>query len=291
MESGYEVREGILHTPTGLEVHFTDYRPSDDRGKVPLLCLPGYWRNARDYAELARRLATQRRVVAPDMRGRGRSDRATDPADYHFDRLVEDCWRLLDQLGVERVVVLGVTLGVLMAMEMACQAPGRIAGAIFNDAGPEGGAATSQRLAGFSTGDMLSLEEAVERVRMQNVALYPGFGESDWIRMMKLAYREAAPGVWTRDMDERTGIETKRFKADRPTFWKEFERLAQKPVTLLRGELSDYVPAEVAARMAAVSKHVRIVPVPDRGHPPQLDEPASLAAIDDLLARVDAAGS
>ena len=57
-------------------------------------------------------------------------------------------------------------------------------------------------------------------------------------------------------------------------------------MTILRGELSDLLSAEVADRMARELDDVELVTVPRVGHAPSFDEPESLAALDRLLARV-----
>ena len=55
----------------GLKLHNRDYAGRDYR--PPVLCLPGLTRNARDFAEVAERLAGEWRVICPDLRGRGDS--------------------------------------------------------------------------------------------------------------------------------------------------------------------------------------------------------------------------
>ena len=64
------------------------------------------------------------------------------------------------------------------------------------------------------------------------------------------------------------------------------QALDGRPVTILRGELSDLLSAEVAARMATAISDVELVTVPRVGHTPSFDEPESLAALDRLLDRV-----
>ena len=60
----------------GLRLHYRDYGDTLSPD-LPVLCLTGLTRNARDYHGIAVRLAETRRVVCPDYRGRGRS--AYDP--------------------------------------------------------------------------------------------------------------------------------------------------------------------------------------------------------------------
>ena len=57
----------------GLKLHYRDYAGGDDR--PPILCIPGLTRNARDFEEVAARLAGAWRVLAVDLRGRGFASR------------------------------------------------------------------------------------------------------------------------------------------------------------------------------------------------------------------------
>ncbi len=254
----------------------------------PLLCLPGYWRNCRDFELLAPHLSHQRRVITPDMRGRGLSSYAQDPLEYAFGVLVEDTWRLLDFLGVERAVVLGTTLGGLMALEMASQRPDRVAGVILNDVGPERIESASQRMAGYANADELSFDEAVDRIRVQNEAFFPGFARPDWERMARRAYRQTPLGTYRRDFDLLTNKASAAMRVERPTFWAEWRGLGAIPAAVLRGELSDYLTEDLALRMALAHSGAQITTVKGRGHPPQLDEAESLNAIGELLIRADA---
>jgi pimeloyl-ACP methyl ester carboxylesterase len=67
--------------------------------------------------------------------------------------------------------------------------------------------------------------------------------------------------------------------------WPMFDALATRPLTVLRGQNSDILTAETAAKMAA-RPGVELVTLPRIGHAPTLDEPESRTAIESLLARV-----
>ncbi|MBN2977123.1 alpha/beta fold hydrolase [Pseudomonas lactucae] len=270
---------------SGLELFYRDYT-SREAG-TPVLCLHGFMRNSRDFEDLAPRLAAGRRVIAPDLRGRGNSARMTNAEDYHFDLLIEDMWQLLDHLNIERVVIIGTTLGGLMAIEMAGKRPERVAGIVVNDIGGRIPLPALKRMAGHAESADYSFEEAVARVQDHNEAIYPGFDKDDWVRLMLRAYREIAPGRYARDFDLLTMRESARMQAERPEFWHEFSKASAVPVALIRGELSDLLTDEIAQRMIELNSDAVLTVVADRGHPPLLNEPQSLAAIDALLERVD----
>ena len=71
--------------------------------------------------------------------------------------------------------------------------------------------------------------------------------------------------------------------------WPLLDGLKGKPVAILRGELSNLFSQATATRMLKeLGPMAELTAVPDVGHPPTLDEPTSLAALDGLLARVKA---
>lgn len=98
----------------------------------PLLALHGHLYEGRTWEQLAKALAPQWRVIAPDQRGHGDSDRA---ASYTRDDYVDDAIALLDHLGVEQVVTLGHSGGGITAFQIAARHPGRVTG-IVNVEGP-----------------------------------------------------------------------------------------------------------------------------------------------------------
>jgi len=73
-------------------------------------------------------LASRYRIVAPDLRGSGRSI-CGDP--LSFDRLAADLGALLDHLGAERAVVGGVSSGSGVALRFALLYPRRVAGLVL----------------------------------------------------------------------------------------------------------------------------------------------------------------
>ena len=97
----------------------------DDRGSGPaVLLIHGHpfdrtlWRPQLDS------LNASRRVVAPDLRGFGESP--ATPGAVSMSELAGDVWELLAALGIEDVAVVGLSMGGLIAMEMAIARPERV---------------------------------------------------------------------------------------------------------------------------------------------------------------------
>jgi 3-oxoadipate enol-lactonase len=90
----------------------------------PLLLVPGIPAIASDWAPLAGRLDGSRRVIAYDNRGSGAS--SVTPAPYTTAQLAADAVALLDALGIERADVFGMSLGGMIAQELALGWPERV---------------------------------------------------------------------------------------------------------------------------------------------------------------------
>ena len=127
--------DGYWTSNDGLTLHYRDYAGSKSR--PPIICIPGLTRNARDFEHVAKRLAGDWRVICVELRGRGESAYAKDPATYNPVQYVQDVTALLDELAIDRFVSIGTSMGGLMTIIMGYTMPGRIAGCLLNDIGPE----------------------------------------------------------------------------------------------------------------------------------------------------------
>ena len=105
----------------GLQLYYRDYPGVEGpEGRTPIVCLHGLTRNSRDFADLAEHLAAQgRRVIVPEMRGRGFSDYAPDSSTYHGEQYAADLEILLDELGFARFISVGTSMGGLITMIFA----------------------------------------------------------------------------------------------------------------------------------------------------------------------------
>lgn len=282
----------------GLKLHFRDYPGSTNPGidkpgradKPPILCFHGLTRNARDFEDLAERLAGEWRVLCLDMRGRGDSDYARDPMTYTPAHYVADVEALLEAEGIDRFIAIGTSLGGLMTMMLAAAKPGRLAAAVINDVGPEIEPAGLARIREY-VGQGRSHETWVHAARAlqeTNRALYPAWQLPDWLRMAKRCMVIGTGGriVFDYDMKIAEPFEADQGPAPAPeVMWGLYDALAQSPLLVLRGAHSDILSADVAARMKARAAGAELVTVPGVGHAPTLDEDEAVAAIARLLAR------
>ena len=113
----------------GAVLNVAEYGPSD--GPV-VLAIHGITSSSRAWIALAR-LLPDVRIVAPDLRGRARSNRAEGP--YGLATLRDDMRHVLDTLDLGPVVVVGHSMGAFVAALLAAADPRRVAEAVLVDGG------------------------------------------------------------------------------------------------------------------------------------------------------------
>ncbi|MDO6414844.1 alpha/beta hydrolase [Sphingomonas sp. BIUV-7] len=272
----------------GLTLHYRDYPGSD--AATPLLCVPGLTRNARDFATLAERLSGPRRVIVVELRGRGLSQYAPDPMTYVPPVYAGDVRALLHGLALGPVALFGTSLGGIVAMLLGTIEPALLAGILLNDIGPVIDPAGVARIASYAgTGESWpDWDAAAAAQAATHAAAYPDYGAADWLGMAHRIAREEAGRIVT-DYDPAIAIPFSLPPPDpAPDPWPLIDGFEGLPALLVRGALSDILSEAPAARMIERLPLMELLTVPRIGHAPTLDEPECVAAIDRLLARIDA---
>ena len=277
-----QYEDGYWWSKDGLRLHYRDYPGRDNR--PPILCLPGLTRNARDFAHVADRLAGDWRLICVDLRGRGESAFAKFPMSYAPITYLQDIEDLLATLKIDRFVAFGTSLGGLLTMLLALTKPGRVAGALLNDIGPVIEEEGLDRIRGFvgKSGSWPSWMHAARAASNLHGHAHPDYDLPQWIALAKRLFRLTAQGRVIPDYDPRIA-EPMRHPTEPVDLWPAFEALGNVPVRILRGATSDILSAETAAAMAKRLPNATLSLIPRTGHPPELDEPAAIKAIDGLL--------
>lgn len=282
-----EWQDRYWNSSDGLRLHYRDYAGPRDR--PPILCLPGLTRNARDFEPVADRLAGEWRIIAVEFRGRGQSQHDPNPANYVPQTYVVDVLKLLDQLGIADAVFFGTSLGGLVTMLLGSSDPERIAGALINDIGPIIEPAAIERLRQYvgKGGQWSSWAEAAQAAANINHIAFPNYTTSDWEKFVRRLCSERADGSIQPDYDMAIAQPfAKDSGASEIDPWPLLDGLADKPVLIVRGEISDLLSPATASRMVEMLPKAELVTIPGIGHAPILDEPEAVAGIDRLLARV-----
>jgi pimeloyl-ACP methyl ester carboxylesterase len=260
--------------------------PAQRRGGLPVICLPGITRNSRDFKALAQHLSADREVLTPDLRGRGRSAWDPDPSHYQLPTYVEDIWSLMAARDLNRVLLIGTSLGALMGMVMAAMKPDRIAGLVLNDAGPAIDPAGLRRIAGYAgkLPPVSSWAEAAAQAESIYGPALPGLSDQDWLNYAHCGYRENASGVPVPDMDPKIGDAFKTPATAPADLWPLYSQI-KVPMLVIRGATSDILSAATVARMAREKPALQHITVAARGHAPLLDEPDCLPSIEAFVAQ------
>lgn len=287
---GYQER--IVATVDGLALYARDYPPLAPETGLPVICLHGLTRNSRDFEIVAPRIAALgRRVIVPDMRGRGKSANDPDPAHYVPAVYAQDVLKLMDALGAPAAVFIGTSMGGLITMVLGALAPDRIAATILNDIGPKLSPAGLSRIASYvgRTRPVQSWAEAVAAARGIAGAAYPERldDEAFWLSFARRTFREREDGLLETDYDPHIALAFADYDEDAPApdLSPLFQSLATKPMLSLRGGLSDLLSQQTLEAMRALKPDLETVTIENVGHAPMLDEPRAWDALLDFLAR------
>ncbi len=279
-------RDVFITSDDGLRLFARDYGP-ENSDLAPVLCLAGLTRNSMDFHKIAVRLAKTRRVIVPDYRGRGLSDYASDWQTYQPHVEMADALKLLDQLGIEKFVVIGTSRGGLIAMVMGQAIKERLLGVVLNDIGPKLEDDGLLRIAESinERAEISSWESLVDGLKKYSTG-FSGLSEQEWLAFAHNLYQEK-DGKIEPDYDfnlTRTFPSVDFIKQGKiPEAWDLFDMLKGLPVAVIRGENSDLLSTQTVAKMQKAHPGLITATVPNRAHVPFLDEPEAVAAIDQVL--------
>ena len=268
----------------GLQLYFRDYAcPQSTR--LPILCLPGLARNSKDFAAIAAHLSADRRVICPDLRGRGRS--AYDPQWQHYTgpTYISDLMHLLTLADCHQVVIIGTSMGGLLAMALSVFIPSTIAAVVLNDVGPEVPDAATNRIFDAIGKPPTHADWPAAAAYLKQ--LWPHLTHSNedaWLDLAKDTYREEDDGFIRSDWDPNIVRPLIEKTDDVPDLWLLYRALRNTPILALRAELSDVLTPDTFARMKQEIPALHQAVVPATGHCPTLNEPASREALDVFLA-------
>ena len=271
----------------GLALHYRDYPGPRDGAAMPVLCIPGLTRNARDFHDLAMHLSRTRRVISVDLRGRGDSEFAKDSATYNPLQYAQDLEWLFPAAGIDQAIFIGSSLGGIVTMICAVIAPDRIGGAVLNDVGPVVELEGLLRIANY-VGQGRSFPTWMHAARALEEGhghVHPEWGIIEWLAEAKRIMELGGNGRISFDYDMRIGdgLAEAAEEVARNDFWAGFEALAGRPVLVVRGEHSDVLSARTAQKMVERNPDTELVTVLRTGHLPMLSLPPVLPAIERLV--------
>jgi len=242
-------------------------------GQNPLLMVHGFTGAKEDFTPWLDQLADLGwHAVAPDLRGHGASSKPADESSYSFELLADDLLRLADELGWNRFVLLGHSMGGMIAQFVARSAAERLGALILMDTthGPlesldpalVDAAVSIVRTQGIGTlADIVAEQDGplTTPAHRRLIAERPGYAE-----FCDRKLRATSPGLYA---------------AMAPVFPATADRIdslrrlpATLPVLVIVGEQDQQFRAP-SERMAAAVRRGTLAVIADAGHCPQFENP------------------
>jgi len=279
-----EIKEFQVNLPN-VEPHKVSYAEWGAGDKL-LVCLHGLTMNGRSFDWLAAALAADYRVICPDMPGRGKSEWLKNDKLYNNAYYVEVMKAMIASLGYEQVDWVGTSMGGLMGMILAATTPKLIRKMVLNDIGPYISSDGMRRIATYIRDEVKfpTQENAQQRYR----EVYEPFKltEEQIQHMFVIGLRQTADGQWTFNHDPNIGNQFKD-ENNNPIVMQEFDLwriwdAIKIPVLVIRGEISDILSREVAARMVQ-RPSTQLVEFAGYGHVPPLMNEEQIGVVKKFL--------
>jgi pimeloyl-ACP methyl ester carboxylesterase len=266
-------------TANGLRLNYLEW---GDAAAPPVVCVHGYTGSAQAFNAPARHIGDRAHLIAPDVRGHGESAWSPEGA-YQYSDQAADLAALVDRLELDRFVLIGTSMGGIIAMAYAAQHAARLRGLVINDIGPdpEAGSQRITGLVGSRPEDFASLDAAMD-YRREVSPITAGRPLDDQRELALGVLRQLPDGRWGWKMDP-AYIEQRvtRGAPPRPALG-----ALPCPALVVWGTESDVLSETQARRMVTTLMHGELVAVPGVGHAPTLMEPQALAALDQFLGSV-----
>ncbi len=256
-------------------------------GDDVVVCVHGLTRQGRDFDVLAQALQSNRRVVCPDLPGRGESDWLDNPALYQVPQYLADLVTLLARLRARRLSWVGTSLGGLIGIALAGLRHSPIQRLVLNDVGPALDPRGLMRIASYVGRQMRfdTPEQAAASLR----EISEGFGShtpAQWMALTRPMLRPEGQG-WRLHYDPAlsqpfTAPSAQAMAAGEIALWQAYAQITA-PTLVLRGADSDILSVQTTQTMALQGPKARVVELPGVGHAPTLVQDDQVRIVRDFL--------
>ena len=257
-----------------------------DRGRRPVICVHGLSRHGGDFDPLAERLAGSRRLICPDLVGRGASDWLPDANDYHVAQYNCDLTTLISATGCTEVDWIGTSLGGLCGIVMAGLPNTPIRRLVVNDVAPEVPVAALRRVSDYLTGPQRFADYAAVETHLRRVhAAFGPMTDDDWRHMAHTSVYLGDDGLYAPHFDPDIAVNFRHYwRLVRLDVWNYWKRITC-PILIIRGAESDFLTADLLARMIADQPEASVIEIDGVGHTPTLNTADQIDAIGAWLDR------
>jgi pimeloyl-ACP methyl ester carboxylesterase len=261
----------------GLQLHYLDW---GNAAAPPLVCVHGYTGSGDAFNGFARHFRDRFHIVALDVRGHGESAWSPSSA-YTYSDQAGDLAAFTGQLGLGQFILLGTSMGGIIAMTYAMEHGQHLRALVLNDVGPEveHGSQRITQMVGSRPHEFTTLDDAMA-YRREASPIVAGRGAADQRELALGVLRQRPDGKWGWKMDP--AYIRQRGAPVRPNLWPALAQLAC-PTLVVWGTDSDVLSEAQARRMIETLPKGELLAIPGVGHAPSLVEPASLAGLERFL--------
>jgi pimeloyl-ACP methyl ester carboxylesterase len=257
----------------GIRLHYLDW---GNKHLPPMVFLHGGALTAHTWDLVCLALRDDFHCIALDQRGHGDSD-WSDEADYSIGAQLCDTTGFVDALGLDRFVLVGMSLGAINSLAFAIAHPERLSNLVIIDAGPEMRRPGSSRIRDFvnEVQETVTVEAIIEKALKFNPRRDPIVLR----RSLMHNLRQQPDGSWKWKYDTRRfkALDQEAHRAERAALADGLARIAC-PTLIVRGGDSDVFHEEDGVRLAQRLPDGKFVTVPNAGHTVQGDNPKGLVA-------------
>ena len=278
-------------SPAGL--HSMSYKEwgAPDNPNV-LVCAHGVTRVADDFDSLAQALASDYRVICPDVVGRGRSGWLANPEFYRVPQYVSDMVTLLARVlaNGERQTVdwFGTSMGGLIGLGLACLPHSPVSKLILNDIGPTLAPEALQRIGDYIGQDLRfdTFEQGADFVRAVSASFGP-HTDAEWHKLARDVLRQEQDGRWRRHYDMGLALPFRSATPesaarDEAMLWAAYDAV-RCPTLLVRGADSDLLTHDTAQAMLQRGPKAQLVEIAGVGHAPTFIHDEQIAIVRKFL--------
>jgi pimeloyl-ACP methyl ester carboxylesterase len=275
-------RSGFLRV-NDRQVHYLEWGAGD---APAVLALHGGGQTGYMYEDLGAALRETHHVLAPDFPNHGESDSFSLETALSRHALADGLPPLLDEFGIERVVVVGASLGGMTAITLAAAQPDRVAGIVLIDVGHRLEDEGVERIITFMRAheSFADLDEAADAI----AEYLPHRPKAPTERLTRnLRQRSDGRWVWKHGLGRMPDGPTRNWRAILEGL-DDDARSLDVPTLVLRGASSDVLSAEGADEVTSLIKGARLAEVGSAGHLAAGDNPrTTVALVQGFLAELD----
>ncbi len=276
MTTAVEPREHTIEA-RGLRFHYVEWGAAD---APPIVLLHGLSSTCRIWDSLARALQDRYHLLAPDQRGHAETS-WPEGSDYTTDDFIGDLEALVDAWGLERFVLIGLSMGGMNSIAYAARHPKRVTRLVAVDIPPKVNRELDPmrpyylKVADEGHPVFNEIDDAIKMIRLTN-QITP-----DAALRHRLHYilGQLPDGRWTYRSDPRISYHWQ--PAD---LWDELPKV-QAPALIVRGGQSQVMRPSTVEKMVAAFPNAQAVTIEEAGHTVPEDTPEPfIAAVEAFLA-------